>query len=133
MSVFHSIGLLIRAFFRDRAELVVENLALRQQLEEREQPRACRECPVPLDWVRTGHLFPQGMETAISYSNFGPENAILRFFHQLVRLLLEQESPTSKTSDNYLPVWACSYAFNSGGCVEHPPLNPKRPDDGDGQ
>ncbi len=32
MSVFHSIGLLIRAFFRDRAELAVENLALRQQL-----------------------------------------------------------------------------------------------------
>ncbi len=32
MSVFHSIGLLIRALFRDRAELAVENLALRQQL-----------------------------------------------------------------------------------------------------
>ncbi len=32
MSVCHSIGLLIRAFFRNRAELAVENLALRQQL-----------------------------------------------------------------------------------------------------
>ncbi len=32
MSVFHSIGLLIRALLRDRAELAVENLALRQQL-----------------------------------------------------------------------------------------------------
>ncbi len=32
MSVFHSIGLLIRALFRNQAELAVENLALRQQL-----------------------------------------------------------------------------------------------------
>ena len=32
MSLFHSIGLLIRALFRNRAELAVENLALRQQL-----------------------------------------------------------------------------------------------------
>ncbi len=31
MSVFHSIWLLIRALFSDRAELAVENLALRQQ------------------------------------------------------------------------------------------------------
>ena len=32
MGVFQSIGLLIRALLRDRAELAVENLALRQQL-----------------------------------------------------------------------------------------------------
>ena len=32
MSVFHSIWLLIRALFRNRAQLAVENLALRQQL-----------------------------------------------------------------------------------------------------
>lgn len=32
MSIFHSIWLLIRALFRNRAQLAVENLALRQQL-----------------------------------------------------------------------------------------------------